>query len=460
VSGDRGIDGDGRPVTDGEAVSSPRPDNVTIYWLIDESGSMRMDGNATTLQTALALGCEELARPRPGYPLLDIHSRTLYFGSTPRWHTAARTPMRDVRVGELLPHGPTNLAPALRELTREIGAESVAGGALPPVVVLVSDGLPTDSYSDALAEFDSVCTRTCAIRLAVSIGRLGALELCREFMGASPFDCLAATSPSALSRTIHELCAGVVPAFLTRACGGRCAIPLEPALRMPRLLVGAVRAKRLTVQSFHVFGSRQVSDGLAGAVLADLSAGSPGDEVDLRKIEPALSDLLERTAERVHPSDSPSQGLAAGEAIADARAVLLRQGLRGAAFSFVYSDDNRISVRAGRPLAIAAASNDGTTVESIGTAAGAADGPGELAAYAFDVLRPSVVLIGSKSLRDAFGSDEDFGAVAGDLFRIATGADPAPRMEASFHSWLKKASAAGSDSVAAIVLQFPDQPLR
>jgi hypothetical protein len=58
------------------SVDARQTKNLTIYWLIDESGSMRMDRMSIALQTALAQGFQDLARQRPSYPEVDLFTRT------------------------------------------------------------------------------------------------------------------------------------------------------------------------------------------------------------------------------------------------------------------------------------------------------------------------------------------------------------------------------------------------
>ena len=452
-----GIRTAGAPVA---GARTPPTQSLTLYWLIDESGSMRMDRMAEALQSALYLGFQKLARPQPGCPLLELTTRTLYFGPAARWDAPVKTPMRDARVAELLPYGQTNIAPALRELTRELQARSKEHDDLAPIVLLLSDGLPTDDYKQALNEFDAACTDAGADRVSIAIGRLNALEFCREFMGDSPFDCLSASTTAALSRAVEDLCGSVIPAIIRRRFGEDAPIPLTPASWMPRILSGSVRGKRLSSHVLLTHSSRQVSDGLAAALIADITLRSPGDNIDPRAIDPILSALLHKSPD-LFIRGRALEELPKDEEILIARQPLHGEGIRNASISFVFAQRDSVFLSANQLLAAASASGNTVSIRTVEPAAERSPytGPhdrtgGKLVSLA--TTRPGVILIGTQSLRDAFGSEEDFGAVAGDLLRLSLTENGVVKAEEAFNIWLQKASAAGSDTIAAVAVIFPD----
>jgi hypothetical protein len=334
-----------------------------------------------------------------------------------------------------------------------------AANELPPIVVLFSDGLPTDDYTTALAEFDTVCTDQGAVRLSVSLGRLGALEFCREFLGRSTFDCLVAESPVTLPRVVENLCDSIIPAFVSRAAGVNAAIPLEPACLMPHLFSRSVRAKRLSSQVFQTGSARQVWDGLGGAVIADLSLGSPGDDISARATDSIVSTLLHQGESVFKQAIVSTAQSAEIREIADARSRLQELGIRRSRFSFVFVEDERVVLLASQGLEIVIASEAGTKVESAGpivdsAAAGMPDNRMNMESHTFHAVRPCVILIGSNSLRNAFGSSEDFGAVAADLLRLSKTHDGITKAEEAFATWMQKASATGADAITGVVVVF------
>lgn len=418
---------------------------------------------STTLQHALAQCCEELARPRPAYPLLNLFTRSLLFGPAFRWDSPAPLPVRDAKSIELLPYGETRIGPALREVTREIDRRGLADHELPPIIVLFSDGLPTDSYRDALDDFDKVCTASRAIRLSVCIGRIGAEEFCREFLGDSRFDRLTAPTAAILSRVVREIGSSVIPAFLSIACGGQAAIPLEPARWVPHLFAGAIRGKRLSSQLFHALGGSQVSDRLSAAVIADLSLASPGDEIGHAGIDSVLSALLARSPGLLDLAAISNGAVPEADAIVDARSRLRGEGIRRSKLSMVLSEGDRVTVLAAQPLAISIASGSAAKTASVGRSAaaappGAPDAQTTMESRSFEMMRPAVVLVGTESLRNAFGSEEDFGAVAADLLRLSAENEGPLKAAESFSLWLQKAATAGGEPVAGIAIVFGEQP--
>jgi uncharacterized protein YegL len=56
--------------------------------------------------------------------------------------------------------------------------------ALPPVIVLLSDGMPTDDYKSELASLLELPWGKKAVRIAIAIGRDADLDVLEEFTGS------------------------------------------------------------------------------------------------------------------------------------------------------------------------------------------------------------------------------------------------------------------------------------
>ena len=75
--------------------------------------------------------------------------------------------------------------------------------ALPPAVLLISDGMPTDDYKPALGRFLDEPMGRRAVRMAVGIGRDADLEVLERFVGSSGNGPVTANNPEQLVRMIR-----------------------------------------------------------------------------------------------------------------------------------------------------------------------------------------------------------------------------------------------------------------
>src|SRR5213079_2347554 len=74
--------------------------------------------------------------------------------------------------------------------------------ALPPVLVMISDGQPTDDFKGGLKELMDQPWGKKAVRIAVAIGEDAAQEVLAAFIGNPDIKVLAANNPEALVKHI------------------------------------------------------------------------------------------------------------------------------------------------------------------------------------------------------------------------------------------------------------------
>jgi uncharacterized protein YegL len=91
--------------------------------------------------------------------------------------------------------------------------------ALPPVLVLVSDGQPTDDFEAGLKALLDEPWGKKAVRIAISIGRDADPEVLQRFIGNSELKPLAANSPEALVRHIKWASTAVLKSASSPAAG-------------------------------------------------------------------------------------------------------------------------------------------------------------------------------------------------------------------------------------------------
>jgi len=84
--------------------------------------------------------------------------------------------------------------------------------ALPPVLVLISDGQPTDDMNAGLSALMQLPWGKKAVRIAIAIGEDADYELLQQFIGNPDVKPLQANNPEALVRSIKFVSTAVLQA--------------------------------------------------------------------------------------------------------------------------------------------------------------------------------------------------------------------------------------------------------
>jgi uncharacterized protein YegL len=88
-------------------------------------------------------------------------------------------------------------------LAAQLKMPPMAERALPPVMVLVSDGMSTDDYSRGLSEIMALPWGKKAVRIAIAIGGDADHEVLEKFIAHAELKPLQANNPEALIRYIR-----------------------------------------------------------------------------------------------------------------------------------------------------------------------------------------------------------------------------------------------------------------
>lgn len=174
-----------------------------FFWLADCSGSMAQDGRIQALNNAAEEALPHMRRVASENPNVEVLVRVMRFSTGATWLDEAAVPLGRFVWPRLQADGMTDLGAALRKLTIELRASVMPPRSLAPVVVLLSDGWPTDDFDVALAELFAEPWGRRAVRLAVAIGRDADREALRQFIGDPRVLPLEANSPEALARQIR-----------------------------------------------------------------------------------------------------------------------------------------------------------------------------------------------------------------------------------------------------------------
>ena len=180
---------------------SQRP--LHFFVLADCSGSMAADGKMRALNNAMRETVPHLVDVADANPHAQVLVRVLAFSTGARWHVAVPTPIEEFTWTDLDADGYTDLGAALTELAQQLRSPPMEERALPPAIVLVSDGMPTDDYRRAMNLLLDEPWGARSVRLSVGIGRDADREMLDAFVSSSELGAVTANNPEQLAHMIR-----------------------------------------------------------------------------------------------------------------------------------------------------------------------------------------------------------------------------------------------------------------
>ncbi|MCL1881748.1 MAG: VWA domain-containing protein [Oscillospiraceae bacterium] len=159
---------------------SSRP--LHFIWMVDCSGSM-FGEKIGTVNHAIQDTIPEMLDAANNNPYAQLLVRTLRFSDGASWVTTTPTKIEEFAWSDLEADGVTNLGAALNLLSAQLTIPPMSDRALPPVIVLLSDGQPTDDYKTELSKLLSLPWGKKAVRIAIAIGGDADKEVLAEFTG-------------------------------------------------------------------------------------------------------------------------------------------------------------------------------------------------------------------------------------------------------------------------------------
>ncbi len=183
-----------------------------FIWIVDCSGSMGLDGKIQTVNYAIREAIPHMQEAAADNPHADVLVRAIIFSSGARWHISQPTPVNDFKWTDLSTDGVTDLGRALSLVADQLKIPPMESRALPPVLVLLSDGQPTDDYASGLKALLEQPWGQKAVRIAVAIGSDADRELLQKFIAHPELQALDANSPEALVRLIRWASTSVLKA--------------------------------------------------------------------------------------------------------------------------------------------------------------------------------------------------------------------------------------------------------
>lgn len=178
----------------GELATRP----LEFIWLADCSISMRNSGKIDALNEAIKKSIPHMQEVAYENPNAQVYIRAIKFSSGASWHIEERVPVESFEWYDLEVKGVTDLGAAFKLLKESLRVTEMSDRALPPVVVLISDGQPTDDYKTALAELMEEPWAVKAVKIAIAIGRSANKRILKEFCGEQGIEVLSADNAESL----------------------------------------------------------------------------------------------------------------------------------------------------------------------------------------------------------------------------------------------------------------------
>ena len=182
-----------------------------FIFLADCSTSMS-GGKIQALNHAIREAIPHMREVAKGNPNAEVLVRAIKFSAGAQWHVSQPTNVDEFEWNDLSVSGMTDMGRALLLVTEALKVSSMPERALPPVLVLVSDGQPTDDFKGGLQALMAEPWGKKAVRLAIAIGEDEDTGVLRDFIGHAEVQPLQAKNAEDLVNYIRWASTAVLQA--------------------------------------------------------------------------------------------------------------------------------------------------------------------------------------------------------------------------------------------------------
>jgi uncharacterized protein YegL len=164
---------------------------------------MAQDGKIESLNFALREMIPNLRDVADANPTAEIMVRVLTFSTGARWHVRTPCPISEFRWRDLTAGGQRDMGLALSMVSERLKAPEMPQRGLPPLLVLISDGSPTDDFDAGLKSLLDEPWGRKAVRVGIAIGANADLNVLQKFIGNPSIRPLQANSPESIIRQLR-----------------------------------------------------------------------------------------------------------------------------------------------------------------------------------------------------------------------------------------------------------------
>lgn len=213
----------------GELATRP----LHFIWIADCSGSMATDGKIQALNNAIREAIPHMQKVADENPNAQVLVRALKFSNGAQWHVSQPTPVEDFKWTDLSAEGVTDMGKALSMVGEQLKIPPMTDRALPPVLVLISDGQPTDDFNRGLRDLMDQPWGKKSVRIAVAIGADADYDVLQKFIDHPELKPLQANNPEALVKHIKWVSTAVLKSASAPASQAAGADPAAAHVPVP-----------------------------------------------------------------------------------------------------------------------------------------------------------------------------------------------------------------------------------
>lgn len=162
----------------GELATRP----LHFIWIADCSGSMS-GSKIQSLNHAIREAIPAMQSVAAANVNADVLVRAVKFSDGAQWHVAQPTKVDEFQWQDLHVEGLTAMGAALHLVADQLKMPPMTERGLPPVLVLISDGQPTDDFASGLNALMQLPWGKKAVRVGIAIGEDADLEVLEQFIG-------------------------------------------------------------------------------------------------------------------------------------------------------------------------------------------------------------------------------------------------------------------------------------
>jgi uncharacterized protein YegL len=171
---------------------------------------MAIDGKIQSLNTAIKEAIPHMQDVADENPNAQVLVRAVRFSDGAQWHVSQATDIADFKWEDLDAGGVTAMGKALSIVADQLKIPPMDERALPPVLVLISDGQPTDDFAGGLQALMNEPWGRKAVRIAIAIGEDADQEVLKKFIANPELRPLQANNPESLIKYIRWVSTAVL----------------------------------------------------------------------------------------------------------------------------------------------------------------------------------------------------------------------------------------------------------
>jgi uncharacterized protein YegL len=181
---------------------------LQFIYIVDCSGSMQ-GKKIETVNVAVRESIPLMQSVADENPNAEILVRVVTFSDGAQWAVSQPTEIHSFKWVDLDADGLTDMGRAMELVTEAMKVQKMPQRGLPPVLVLMTDGQPTDDFATAMKALLNEPWGMKAVRIAIAIGDDSDLDVLEKFIGNPEIKPLTAHNIQDLVKKIK--CASTVP---------------------------------------------------------------------------------------------------------------------------------------------------------------------------------------------------------------------------------------------------------